>query len=356
MSRVGCVTTLNRTLLQRQWLVERRRKATIQGVRHLVGMQAQEPNWPYVGLWSRLLDFSRGDLTDLLESRRVVRTTVMRGTQHLVAAQDLRWLRPTVQPVLDRSSHTPFYTAQVDGLDRAELERVVRELVGDATIPRKELAALLEERYPGREGRILASVVELRDTPMIVPAPHSAWGTWGTRAGQAVAFGQPVDGPRIKMMVMRYLAAFGPATVMDVQAWSGLTRLSEVIPSLPLRDLRDDQGRVLYDLDLPDFALAPADLPVPVRFLPAFDNLLLAHADRTRVISDEDRRRVIPGSGVVRPTFLVDGFVHGIWALKGKDLVVTPFRPLPDEAAVHEEAVRLAAFCSRDHVVIALPG
>lgn len=341
------MTVLNRTLLRRQLLVERQPMTAFEALRHLVAMQAQEPNWPYVGLWTRLRSFEHNDLTTLLDERQVVRTTVIRTTQHLVATDDLHWLRPTVQPVLDRNAHTPFYREQVDGLDRAELEALVRELLGDGTMPRKELAALLEARYPGREGRIMAAAVELR-APMIVPAPSSAWGGWGTRAGQSVAFAGPVGVAQVETMVLRYLAAFGPASVMDVQAWSGLTKLREVLAAMPLREVRDEQGRVLYDL--PDAPLEEAGLPVPVRFLPAFDNILLAHADRTRVVSDEDRKRVIPGSGVVRPTFLVDGFVHGIWSMKGKELVVSPFRPLPDEQAVVEEAQRLAAFVGKERV------
>ncbi|NUT38825.1 MAG: winged helix DNA-binding domain-containing protein [Thermoactinospora sp.] len=325
---------LNRTYLHRQLLLERHSMPALEAVRHLIALQAQEPNWPYLGLWTRLRDFRLDELTELMDGRQAMRTTLIRTTQHLVATDDLRWLRPTVQRVLGRTSLSPYFTGALQGIDVDELVDAARELLDGEVMTRKELGALLSERYPGRDERLLAATAEL-----ILPMYHPCctWGRWGTRPGQTVALVGEMRAPDVRRMVERYLAAYGPATVMDVQAWSGLTKLREVMDEMPLK-----RSGVLYDL--PDMPEISPDVPAPVRFLPAFDNLVLAHKDRTRIISDADRKRVIHGAGMVRPTFLVDGFVHGMWAIKGQVLRVLPFRPVPDEDEVYGEATRLAAF------------
>lgn len=336
--------TLNRTLLQRQHLL--RRSTTLsasQLVEHLVAMQSQEPNWPYVGLWTRLAGFTHADLTALLEDRTVVRSTMIRATQHLATAEVFATLRPTVQPVLDRGARSPYYTAQTDGLDIDELLRVGRSLLAGQTMTRRRYGTLLAERFPGRKGSILAAAVELR-TPMVHPSPGSGWGGWGTRPGIQVTLAEdwlacPIaEERRTEELIRRYLAAFGPATVKDVQTWCGLTRLREVVERMDLRVLRAEDGREL--VDLPDTVLADADEPAPVRFLPAFDNVLLAHADRTRVISDAARKVVMPGGAMVLPTFLVDGFVRGTWSVKDGRLLLAPLGHLAkaDMAALMDEA------------------
>jgi hypothetical protein len=308
-----------------------------------------------VGLWTRLRDFRHEDLTSLLEDRRVVRATLLRGTQHLVSGEDFRWLRPVVQPVLDRIARAPYFATEAGGLDLAELVEAGRVLLAGRTLPRRQLGRLLAERFPGRDGRVLAGVVELRAALVHAPAT-GAWGAWGNRGAISVTpaeawLGRPMaDERRVELMIRRYLAAFGPASVVDIQAWSGLTRLRGAVDGLrpQLRVFRDEGGRELFDVA--DAPLTAADLPVPVRFLPAYDDLLLGHADRTRVLNAEDRPRVMPGGAAVRPTFLVDGFVRGTWALKGSTLRLSPFRPLSeaDTAAVLEEAGRLLAFVAAD--------
>ncbi|MEU9831639.1 winged helix DNA-binding domain-containing protein [Streptosporangium sp. NPDC048047] len=343
--------TLNRTLLSRQFLAGRTTRSALEVVRHLVALQGQEPNWPYVGLWTRMDPFTHGDLESLLHERAVVRSAGLRRTQHLVAADDFRWLRPLIQPFVERAARGPYYAPSVAGLDTAELVETGRELLGDRVVPRRRLAGLLAERYPGRDGMMLTRNLELR-VPLVTSPRAGAWGGWGTRPSIEVALaeawiGEPVEtAPSVEAMVLRYLAAFGPAGVMDAQAWSGITRLREVVDRLrpELRVLRDEQGRELFDL--PGAPLAADDAPAPVRFLPAYDNVLLGHADRTRIISDEDRARVMPGRALVLPAFLVDGFVRGIWELRGTTLVVSPFRPLTaDETeSVAGEAERLHAF------------
>jgi hypothetical protein len=317
-------------------------------------MQGQEPNWPYVGLWTRLADFSQADLVSLLRDRRVVRSTVLRSTQHLVAADDYRWLRPVVQPVLDRIVRTSYFAGETAGLDLTELADTGRDLLADQTLTRRQLGRLLAERHPGRNGRTLASAVELQ-LPLVHLPSTGAWGGWGTRPAISVThaeawLGRSMAAPGVETMIYRYLAAFGPAGVMDIQAWSGLTRLRQVVDGLRagLRVFRDEQGRELFDL--PDAPLADPDTPAPVRFLPAYDNVLLGHLDRTRMIRAEDRKQVMPGQAMVLPTFLLDGFVRGSWSLTGSTLLIHPFRPLTkaDTAAVLAEAERLHAFVAPD--------
>ncbi len=349
---------LNRTLLQRQFLTERVTRPPIEVVRRLVALQAQEPNWPYVGLWTRVEGFRHDQLTALLDDRTVVRSTALRVTQHLVAGDDFRWLRAVVQPTLDRQSRGAYYARQSVGVDLARLTSEGRALLGERTVPRRELAQALAGTYPEHDGRILASIVELQ-VPLVHAPATAAFGGWGTRGGISVTLAEAwLDGEptaeadaasRLATMVRRYLAAFGPAGVMDAQTWSGVTRLREVFDDMrsELRVLRDEHGRELFDL--PEGELAPADSPVPVRFLPAFDNVLLGHKDRTRVISDDDRREVMPGGAMVLPSFLVDGYVRGVWELDGSTLRVKPFRLLsdPETAAVLDEAHRLHSFVDR---------
>lgn len=353
---------LNRALLHRQFLLRRTGRSTPEVIGRLVAMQAQEPNWPYVGLWSRIDGFAHGQLSVLLEDRTVVRSALLRGTQHLAVADDFRRFRPVLQPVLDRTARTAYFRRVSDGLDTDALTATGAGILAGRTLPRRELARLLALRYPGREGRILAGEVELR-TPLVHTPETGSWGRWGTRSAISVTraedwLGAPMEPAPARELVRRYLAAYGPAGVMDMQAWSGLTRLREVIHAMrgELRRHRDAEGRELFDL-LFDGESAPElpdpDTPAPVRFLPAFDNLLLGHADRTRVIGDADRGRVMPGAAMVLPTFLVDGFVHGSWSIKDGTVRIVPFRPMraAEMSAVTEEAERLLPFVGAGEVV-----
>lgn len=345
---------LNRTLLTRQLLTERTGASALSVIRHLVAVQGQEPNWPYVGLWTRITGFKQDELTQLLRENAVVRTTVIRVTQHLVAAEDVGWLRPTVQPKVAQHLKAAHYAREIEGIDHAELARAGREILSGGRIPRKEFLARLSERFPGHHPGRLADSVEVLHA--LVPAPAAAeWGSWRARLKREVALaehatGLPMLAPDVELMVRRYLAAFGPASVMDVQAWSGLTKLREVLDRMRpgLRTYRGEDGRELFDL--PEAAIADGEAVVPVRFLPAYDNALLAHKDRTRIMSESDRTWVTPGGAMVRPTILVDGFVAGVWSFEGERLTVSPFRPLPDEAraALAAEAAELYDFIAPD--------
>ncbi|MFJ4961871.1 hypothetical protein EES43_22895 [Streptomyces sp. ADI96-02] len=344
--------TLNRTLLRRQFLLQRTDLPALDVVRRLVAVQGQEPNWPYVGLWTRIADFRHSALTELLTRREVVRSTVLRRTQHILAASDFAWLRPTVQPVVGVALTHPYYAQEVEGVDPGLLAEAGRNALGGGTLTRRGLGQLLAPGFPDRDATRLAQALELLE-PLVHPPPNSVWGAWGHRRETPVALAEEFTGVPMapadpRTMVLRYLAAFGPAGVMDVQAWSGLTRLREVIAPLrpELRTYRDEHGAELFDL--PDLPLADPAEPAPVRFLPAYDNAALGHRDRRRVITDEDRKRIAPRSSMGVPLFLVDGFVHGSWSLAEEGLRVEPFRELSAarHTAVREEAERVLAFTS----------
>ncbi|WP_283136348.1 winged helix DNA-binding domain-containing protein [Rhizohabitans arisaemae] len=345
--------TLNRTLLQRQYLLDRTTRPAIEVVEHLVALQGQEANWPYIGLWVRKAGFRREDLAGLLQDRSVVRSTMLRGTQHLAGGADYTWLRPTIQPVLSRLAGMGGRSAETGGLDPAAFDELGREFLSGRSLTRREFGERLAERHPGRDGRALAAAAEY-----LLPLTHlpatGAWGGWNNRKVTLTLadtwLGRPMAEPCAETLITRYLAAFGPASVKDVQTWSGLTRLRQVFDLMRprLRVYRDERGKELFDL--PDAPLADPDLPAPVRFLPAFDNVVLGHANRNRIIADSDRPRVMPGHSVVHPAVLVDGFVSGVWSVRNHTLRVGLFRPVraQDRTAVLAEAHDLLTFIADD--------
>lgn len=351
---------LNRTLLHRQQLDVRSGAgsdpvdAVVAAVERRVAVQAQEPNWVHVGLWARLAGFRTADLESAVAERRLVRGPLLRGTQHLVSAGDHRWLRPTVQPVLDRLVRSAYYAEHVGDLDPAVLVAAAREVLGDRTVRRRDLGAALAERFPGRRAAVLAAAVEAL-TPVAHDPATSAFGSWWSRRGIAVTaadawLGEPVGEPDVPTLVRRYLAAFGPAGVMDLQAWCGLTRLRPAVEAMrvELRVLHGPDGREL--LDLPDAPLADEDAPASVRFLPMFDDAVLGHRDRTRVLPEDVRREVMPGWSMVRATVLVDGFVAATWEIAESRVVVRPLRPLTsaEQDAVLAEGAAAAGFVGAD--------
>ncbi|MFI7462243.1 winged helix DNA-binding domain-containing protein [Nonomuraea sp. NPDC049646] len=347
---VLCRRALNRALLQRQFLLERTDLTALEVIGRLVAMQAQEPNWPYVGLWARIRDFTHADLTALLAQGRVVRSGLLRSTMHLAAADDFRRLRPVLQPVLNRTADSAHFRRNNAGLDPETLVAEGRALLRTGPLPRKELARRLATRHPGRDSRVLAGEIELR-TPLVHDPATASWGGWGTRSSITVS-AATVEAPRpaaLRDLVRRYLAAFGPATVADVQAWCGLTRLDEIVSGMgpDLRHYTGPDGRRL--VDLPDVPLPDPDTPAPVRLLPAYDNALLGHADRSRIIADADRRHVAPGQARVLPTVLVDGHVRGTWSFTAGEVRLAPFGSLSrnEQQAVDDEVSRLLPFLTR---------
>ncbi|MFI9006507.1 winged helix DNA-binding domain-containing protein [Actinosynnema sp. NPDC053489] len=344
---------LGRATLARQFLLDRTAAAVPEVVAHLVGLQAQTPHTWYTGLWSRVADFTPGRAADLLLNRELVRMAVMRSTIHLVTARDALALRPAVQPVLDRGL-TRDHTRGRDGreLDVGAVVAAARALLAEKPRTQKEVGALLHERWPGHAPGSLAHVVRCL-VPLVQVPPRGVWGRSGPVAHTTPEawLGAPAaDEPRLADLVLRYLAAFGPATVKDVQTWSGLTRLREVVERLPLLRLRDEDGQELFDL--PDAPRPDEDVPAPPRFLYDYDNLLLSHADRRRVVTGDVRAQNYDPHGPVPQFFLVDGVTAGDWRLhRGKGvatLELRPFHRLPDPDEVEREAARLLAFLAPD--------
>jgi len=352
---------LNRALLARQMLLGRvpapapagRADRVLTAVGQLAGLQAQAPFPPYFGLWSRLADFQPAELAGLITSRGVVRIALLRGTIHAVTAADCLAMRPLIQPVLDRGLRTNF-GGQLAGVDLASLAAAGRELVEAAPLTFGELGARLAERWPAAVPAALAQGVRAM-VPLVQVPPRGIWGKSATaRHTSAEAWlGEPLDRCATPdWLVRRYLAAFGPAAARDAQVWSGLAGLAEVVERLRpgLRTFRDEHGRELFDL--PEAPRPDPATPAPVRLVAEFDNLVLSHADRSRVISDDDRKRLFSRQNVFPGTLLLDGFAAGMWRLSraagAATVTVELFRPLNgrDRAAIAEEGKRLLDFAA----------
>jgi Winged helix DNA-binding domain len=341
---------LNRALLARQLLLERATATPAEVLERLVGMQAQTPLAPYVGLWSRLDGFRPESLAAMLTGRTAVRVPLMRTTLHLVTAADCLALRPLLQPVLDRGvrSNSPWARA-LAGLDLGPLLAAGREVLEARPRTVAELGPALQARWPDRDAVALAQAVRYM-VPLVQLPPRGVWGAGGRPVWTTVEawLGAPLaPDPDPAELVRRYLAAFGPATVKDVQAWSWLTRLRPVVERLrpELVTFRDEAGNELFDL--PDAPRPDPATPAPPRFLPEYDNLLLSHDDRERVIARRHREDVFNLGAL-----LVHGFVRGSWrifrARRAASLRVALFTPLAkrDAAAVHAEGRRLLRFAA----------
>ncbi|MFE6148866.1 winged helix DNA-binding domain-containing protein [Streptomyces sp. NPDC057889] len=344
---------LNRAFLARQLLLNRRTMPADAALEHLVGLQAQAPFPPYYGLWTRLENFLPGELAGLLTGRQAVRVPLMRGTVHLVTSSDCRKLRPCVQPFLERSLITTF-AKDLSGLDPAKVAAAGRELLEEAPHTVGDLTAALRTAWPDHPANALSNVVRCL-LPVVQIPPRGVWGQGGqpTYALAQDWIGSPLDTEAdLDDLVLRYLAAFGPATVKDIQAWSGLTRLRAVTERLRPRlvSLRDEEGREL--LDLPDAPRPGADAPAPVRYLAPYDNAILSHADRTRIISDEHRKAIATKNAVIPGTILLDGFVAGAWRVDrtrtATAVDVQLFSPVSkrQRAELVEEGERLLLFAS----------
>lgn len=328
--RVLTQRELNRATLARQLLLERKRLSPTAVIERLVGLQAQWPPAPYVGVWTRTTSFRPEALERELAKGRIVKATVMRQTLHLVTRADYALIRAAMSDM-----NFPWESAAAK-----KLAGRIRALAAAGPVTTAEaLAQLGVDARTWRYARSAAHLVHHHETALWRARPQ----------GRFVA----VDVPEALVplearaeMLRRYLAAFGPATRQDMVAWSmmNMPKIRASLELLELRRFRDESGREL--LDVPRGPLPDPRAPAPARFLPKWDNLLLGFRDRTRVMPEAYRKRIIGMNGDVAPTFLVDGTVAGIWRADDGRVTVEPFAPLSraQQREVRDEAERLEAF------------
>ncbi len=346
---------LNRALLARQLLLTHDGMPALAAIEHLVGMQAQAPLAPYVGLWSRLDGFDTAELAAAIEGRTAVRTSLMRSTIHLVTSRDAFALRSWTQAALTGGFASSPFAKRLDGIDIASLVAFGREIVAGAALSRAALGRSLATRWPDGDQEAMAYAVTAH-LPLVQVPPRGVWGRGGPVAWTSMErwLGGPLDEqPDAARWILRYLAAFGPATVADIQAWSGVFGLRRVVDVLrhELVTVRDQEGRELFDV--PDGLRPDPATPAPPRFLPEYDNVLLGHADRSRIIPPGRRIPLPPGNGASMGTFLVDGMYAGTWRITRSSgcatLSIHPFEALrpDDRAALELEGARLLEFAAK---------
>jgi hypothetical protein len=348
--------SLNRATLERQLLLRRAELSPLNAVEQLVGLQAQASLPPYYGLWSRLEGFDPHELGRMLTEREVVRLTLMRATVHLVTVRDALVLRPLVQVVIERN-HSGVFGRRMGGADLGELETAVRELLAEAPLTARELGRRLVERGIGDDVEAIGNAARVY-VPLVQVPPRGVWGAGGQAkyaTAESWTGGELAARPSIDELVLRYLKAFGPASVMDMQNWSGLTKLKEVLERLrpKLLTFRDEHGKELFDL--PDSPRPGPDVPAPVRFLGEYDNLLLGHADRRRFIPEDFPWDPMLAPGRFVSNLLVDGMLRATWWIEREGtrratLAIRPFRKLsrPERDGVETEAADMIDFAAGD--------
>lgn len=349
---------LNRTLLQRQLLLERSSMRPLEAVEYLVGLQAQLPLDPYYALWSRLDGFDPEELAGHVERREAVRVVVMRGTLHLVTAEDARAIWPRMEPIFVKlfgaqPARRDIAALPNDGFEAFRAEG--RRLLAEGPKTAAQLAERMAERFPD------TSLDGRRQMTYVIPAvqipPRGVWGktlqpTW---ADLERWLGKPLRKPiPLKTLVRRYLAAFGPASVSDFQNWSRLQAMRETFEGMrrELRTFRSESGRELFDL--PDASIADADLPAPARLLPTYDNAVLGHDDRSRIVPSEQGKSAFINEDRNVGAVLVDGMVRGCWTVaatrQAATLGIEWLAPIGkrDRNALEREARALLAFAHPD--------
>ena len=343
---------LNRTLLGRQLLLERVERPAEDVIEHLVGMQAQEPPDPYLALWSRIKDFDPHGLSALIEQRRAVRIGLMRTTLHLVTARDAKALYPVMADVLHRAFRSSPFAKQLAGIDLEAVLAQARLTLEEQPRAPTELGKLLAPSWPDRDAPSLAYAARFL-LPLVQVPPRGLW-RQTSRAMNTTAetwLGGPLDpATAADDAVLRYLAAFGPATVSDMRIWSWLTGLREVVERLRprLRTFRDEAGRELFDVE--DGLFVDPDVPAPIRLLPTYDNIFLSHDDRSRILIE----RIAVPDLIWRGGVLIDGFISGAWRVKREKRAATMTIELVTDvkgaqrAELEEEAGRAFAFVTPD--------
>lgn len=327
---------LNRATLARQLLLDRSPVRPLEAIERLAGLQAQVPRPPYIGLWSRLARFDARELHDLVHGKHAVRATMMRGTIHLMSARDFLALRATLEPLLSagirnhaKGTSPAAITAHAKKLMPARFEAV---------------RAGLAKKFPKLATPAFGYAVRSHLPLVLVPTAEARWAYPGNADfHDAETWLQaPFAERSLELLLRRYLAAFGPASVKDAQAWSGLRNLGPAFEAMrsELVVLEDGEGRELFDL--PDAPRPAGDVPAPVRFLPEYDNLLLAYADHARMVDPARRPSLTSKNGIVAATFLVDGRIAGTWSLvrtkAAATLALSPFSNLAKAARAALEA------------------
>jgi hypothetical protein len=335
-------------------LLEREHIPPVRAIERLVGMQAQQSRPPFVGLWSRLDGFKRESLLKLFQTRKVVRATMMRGTLHIVSAGDYVAFRSAIQPALTAGMKS-IMRAKGASMDEQLVAASAEQCFKERAQTFEELRTALSEKFPDVDERAMGYVARTC-VPLVMVPDESEYGFAGSTFASAESWLRKAIPPkdRVSDLILRYLAAFGPASVRDAQSWSAIPKLEGVFDDLrpKLQVFRDERKRELFDL--PGAPLPGEDVAVPVRFIPAFDNLILSHADRTRIIADEHRSRVSTKNLQILPTFLVDGFVAGTWDVtrskRSATLMMSPFQPVSRavKQEITQEAEQLIRFLSPD--------
>lgn len=346
---------LNRATLARQLLLAREPVSAVDAIERLAGMQAQEPKHPFIGLWTRVDGFAREELLDELRSRAVVRATLMRSTLHLMSAADYAATRMALQPSM--SVALRVLGARSEGLDLDAVLPAAAELLQGTPMTFDAIRAELQARFPDVNDRALGYAVRTLVPLVMVPGEDERWGF--ARASEFALAEEWLDEPlassdAAEALATRYLGAFGPASAKDLERWSAAGGAKQVLDGMRdrLEVFADERGRELFDL--PGAPRPDGDVPAPARLLPEFDNLVLAHDDRSRVIADEHRPLVTTKNLRVKATFLVDGAVAGTWTVAVKRKVATltfaPFGTVPKRAAgeLEAEADALLAFLEPD--------
>ena len=348
---------LNRALLARQMLLAREKRPLIGAVEQLVALQAQVARPPFVGLWTRLSGFKRDDLLNALHKRTIVRGTALRGTIHVMTARDFVGLRGALQPAMTAGMQA-LLKERAAGLDMKQLEKATRAFFAKAPAGFDALRKHFKAQDAKADERALAYAARITVPTVQVPTRDEPWGFPSsadfTLADQWLKKPIDLEAAAADTLVRRYLAAFGPASVRDAQAWSFLKNLGAVFERLRKRLLvfRDERNRELFDL--PDAPRPDPGTPAPVRFIAEFDNLLLSHDDRTRIVATAHRSKVYSRNLIVPGTVLVDGMVAATWKVTRKraaaTLAVAPFGRLERTtvAAIEAEGDALLRFLEPD--------
>ncbi|HEY5295778.1 MAG TPA: winged helix DNA-binding domain-containing protein [Gaiellaceae bacterium] len=323
---------LNRTLLARQLLLERKRISTVRAVARLVALQAQYAPSPYVALWSRVVGFRKEQLARALADGSIVKAGSLRTTLHVMSGAEF----PYISSVYVESER-----GRIDGLG-VDLG-ALRAAVPDGPISAAQFFEL-GHRVLETDDRWTVAFAA-RALPFVRTAPLGPWPH--TKPSPSVLVREQLPNPQESAMrvVRQYLVAYGPASRDDITQYTSF-KMRQIEPALAgLRTFADEQGRTLYDV--PRAAVLAGDVPAPVRFLPAFDSIILAHRDGSRILPDAYRDTVInKKNATTKNMFTVDGFVAGVWRIERRRLLVEPLAPLPGRLRreVDAEGERLLAF------------